>query len=187
MKKSIFRMIDTLNKVFLINSSQVSVGEGSLVAWRRIKIKSGRLDIGKECDVQCKIDFDSSSGQISIGDRCFIGSSHLICHSRIAIADDVIISWGATLVDHNSHSLNWDYRKNDVLHWLNGEKYWDDVTIAPISIGPKVWIGFGASVLKGVTIGEGAVVGAMSVVTRDVPPYAVVGGNPAKVIRILEQ
>lgn len=51
----------------------------------------------------------------------------------------------------------------------------------PITIGNDVWIGHGAFILPGVTIGDGAVVGAMSVVTRDVPPYAIVAGNPARV------
>jgi galactoside O-acetyltransferase len=50
-------------------------------------------------------------------------------------------------------------------------------------IQDKVWIGFGASILKGVTVGEGAVIGAQAVVTRDVAPYTVVAGNPARIIR----
>jgi galactoside O-acetyltransferase len=49
-----------------------------------------------------------------------------------------------------------------------------------------VWIGFNVSVLKGVTIEEGAVIGACSVVTRDIPPYALAVGNPARVIRTLK-
>ena len=52
-----------------------------------------------------------------------------------------------------------------------------------MTIGHDVWLGSGAIVLSGVTIGHGAVVAAHAVVTRDVPPYAIVGGNPAKVIR----
>jgi virginiamycin A acetyltransferase len=50
-------------------------------------------------------------------------------------------------------------------------------------VGNDVWIGFGATILPGVTIGDGAVIGSLSVVTGDVPPYAIVGGNPARVIR----
>jgi acetyltransferase-like isoleucine patch superfamily enzyme len=53
----------------------------------------------------------------------------------------------------------------------------------PIKIGDFVWVGHGALILGGVTIGEGAIVGAGSVVTRDVPPFAIVGGNPARVIK----
>ena len=50
-------------------------------------------------------------------------------------------------------------------------------------VGNDVWIGYGATILPGVTIGDGAVVGSLSVVASDVPPYAIVGGNPARVIR----
>jgi galactoside O-acetyltransferase len=57
------------------------------------------------------------------------------------------------------------------------------VKILPVLISDKVWVGFGASILKGVRIGEGAVIAANSVVTRDVRPYTVVAGNPAKTIR----
>jgi galactoside O-acetyltransferase len=59
------------------------------------------------------------------------------------------------------------------------------VHLAPVKIQDKVWIGFNAIVLKGVTIGEGAVVGAGAVVTRNVPAYTVVAGNPARPIREL--
>lgn len=53
----------------------------------------------------------------------------------------------------------------------------------PVSVGHDVWVGNGALILPGVTIGHGAVIGARSVVTKDVEPYSVVGGNPARVIR----
>ncbi|MEC5344245.1 CatB-related O-acetyltransferase [Brenneria populi] len=52
-----------------------------------------------------------------------------------------------------------------------------------INVGNDVWIGYGATILSGVTIGDGAVIGAKSVVTRDIPPYAIAAGNPARVIR----
>ena len=69
--------------------------------------------------------------------------------------------------------------------WHEGRKDWTHVAHAAVTIKDKAWIGFNVSILKGVTIGEGAVVGAGSVVTRDVAPYSVVAGNPVRLIRML--
>jgi acetyltransferase-like isoleucine patch superfamily enzyme len=62
-------------------------------------------------------------------------------------------------------------------------KDWSNVVTKPVIIKSKVWIGFNVIILKGVIIGEGAVVGANSVVTKDIEPWTVVGGNPAVFIR----
>jgi galactoside O-acetyltransferase len=122
---------------------------------------------------------------VKVGDRCYLGASLLVCHTGIILGDDVVISWNVTIVDHDSHALDWERRKTDVTDWAHGFKRWDFVTVRPIHIGNKVWIGFGASILKGVTVGEGAVIGAHSVVTHDVPPFTVVAGNPARIVRKL--
>jgi len=98
-----------------------------------------------------------------------------------------LIAWGVTIVDHNSHSLYWEQRKDDVRDWSAGIKYWDNVGNAPVIIKDKVWIGFNVSILKGVTIGEGAVIGACAVVTKDIPPFTLVAGNPAAVVRVLNE
>jgi len=97
----------------------------------------------------------------------------------------VIMSRGIKISDHDSHSVEWQHRQYDVLQWCEGGKDWTHVAHAPVVIANKVWIGFNASILKGVTIGEGAIVGACSVVTRDVPPFSIVAGNPARVVRTL--
>jgi len=167
--------------------SNFQIGSGCRIDYWRLRSLNGFLSIGKESDIHCRIDFDSPSGRVLIGERCYIGASHFVCHSKIEIEDDVIISWGVTIVDHNSHSVDWKYRKNDVSDWKIGKKDWNNVTILPVHIGKKSWIGFGATILKGVTIGEGAVIGAKAVVTKDVLPYTVVAGNPAKVIKVLER
>jgi acetyltransferase-like isoleucine patch superfamily enzyme len=72
-----------------------------------------------------------------------------------------------------------------VRDWGKGHNDWQHVAHAPVVIGNKTWVGFNVSILKGVTIGEGAVIGACSVVTGDIPPWSVAVGNPAKVIRSL--
>jgi acetyltransferase-like isoleucine patch superfamily enzyme len=66
-------------------------------------------------------------------------------------------------------------------------KNWDVVKMASIKIQDKVWLGMNVTVLKGVTIGEGSVVAAGSIVTKDVPPWTLVAGNPARVIKELPQ
>ena len=68
-------------------------------------------------------------------------------------------------------------------HLTLHRKDWSDVPVSPVIIADKVWIGMGAMILPGRIIGEGAVVGAGSVVTRNVEPWTVVAGNPARVIR----
>src|SRR5262249_4626548 len=109
-----------------------------------------------------------SSGQkVRIGKHCVI-NYQCLAHvtGGLVIGDNVSISPGAWLVT-GSHDIN------DPLHRS---------IYKPIVIGDYAWIGMRATVLGGVTIGEGAVVMAGAMVTRDVPPYAIVGGVPAKVI-----
>ncbi len=129
---------------------------------------------------------DRVGARIAIGDRTFFGKSSLISAESISIGSDVLISWGVTIVDHQSHSLVFEDRKKDVTNWQTGDKDWKNIVIKPIKVADKVWIGFGATLLAGVTVGEGAVIGADSVVTKDVPPWTVVAGNPAREIRKLD-
>ena len=72
-----------------------------------------------------------------------------------------------------------------MIQWHKGFKDWSKIKRAPIVIERRVWIGFNCIILKGITIGEGAVVGAGSMVCRDVPPYSLVVGHPARVVKRL--
>lgn len=156
----------------------------------RLGLRARRGDsiiVGDNSLVQASLRTDRSPARIIIGARTFIGKSLVIAAEQITIGDDVLISWGVTIVDHDSHSLNFADRKDDVRAWRHGQKDWSHVTISPVTICNKAWIGFGVSILKGVTIGEGAVIGAKSVVTRDIPPWAVVAGNPARILRTLDE
>jgi acetyltransferase-like isoleucine patch superfamily enzyme len=167
-------------------SGAVKIGHGSTIAWRRIRRAAGNaLSVGENSIVHADISFEESGGKIQIGNRTFIGRSHLVCYRSLSIGDDVIMSWGITIVDHDSHSVDWIDRRNDVREWSAGRKDWEKIAHAPVVVSNRAWIGFNVSVLKGVTIGEGAAIGACSVVTRDVPPYTLAAGNPARVIRTL--
>lgn len=155
------------------------------------------LEIGKNCMLGCDFIFESESGKIIIGDNVHVGGARLISRSSIIIENDITMAWGITIYDHDSHSIDWQYRKNDNHQCYedflkyNGNnvinKDWSHVNSKPIYICSKVWIGFDVTILKGVTIGEGAVIGAKSVVTKDVPAWTIVAGNPAKVVKTLKQ
>ena len=121
-----------------------------------------------------------------------VGNNVTVCANVVIIGDitignDVLISWGCTIMDNDAHSTSWSERKNDVAITLGklsaNEKAWSQVSRKKIVIKDKAWIGFNSIILKGVTIGEGAIVAAGSVVTKNVPPYTVVGGNPAVFVK----
>ncbi|WP_284705099.1 acyltransferase [Flavobacterium tyrosinilyticum] len=154
------------------------------------------LSVGNDTILNCQITFESEKGEVIIGNNTFIGGSNLICRNKIVIEDNVFIAWGSYVYDHNSHSLDYKDRENDIIQQLSDyrlgqnfitNKNWDVVQSKPILIKANAWIGMNCIILKGVTIGEGAIVGAGSVVSKDVPDWTVVGGNPAKVIKILPE
>ncbi|PTE07673.1 acyltransferase [Mesorhizobium helmanticense] len=168
---------------FLFRLLGINVGAGTKMSVRSVRTaRKGHHTIGDESNLSCYFSYDRPEAQITIGDRTYIGKSHLVAASRITIGNDVLISWETTIVDHNSHSLDWKQRAHDVVDWNQGKKDWTGIGIAPVTIEDNAFIGFGVIILKGVTIGRGAIVGAGSVVTRDVAPFTVVAGNPARLI-----
>jgi len=146
--------------------------------------------IGDDCILKGKF-LVENKGSIIVGRSTFIGGSTLIANELIEIGNDVLISWGCTLIDTNAHSLLWVERQSDVKDWRKGMeedalgkyKKYDVVETKKILVKDRSWIGFNSIILKGVTIGEEAVIGAGSVVSKDVLKKTVVAGNPARVIK----
>jgi galactoside O-acetyltransferase len=123
-----------------------------------------------------------------------LGSSDIICRTGIEFGNDIFVAWGCYFYDHDSHSLDYRDRQKDLLQQVRdhraglsfiANKDWSGVKTKPIKIGSNAWIGMNATILKGVTVGEGAIVAAGSVVTKDVPAWTIVAGNPAKVVKNL--
>jgi len=113
---------------------------------------------------------------ISIGRDCRFGAfNHITCINKISIGDNCLTGKWVTITD-NSHG-NTD---NNILSLAPINR--PLVSKGSVIIGNNVWIGDKATILPNVTIGDGAVIGANAVVTKDVPAYCVVGGNPAKII-----
>ncbi len=112
-------------------------------------------------------------GRITIGDYALITPGVRISASdAIEIGDNCMIASGAYITDSDWHGIYDRIERNAVP--------------APIRIGNNVWIGDRALVLKGVTIGDNAIVGACAVVTKDVPANVVVAGNPARIVKELD-
>ncbi|KOP39565.1 hypothetical protein AKO67_05300 [Flavobacterium sp. VMW] len=179
---------------YVLSSSSSNISSLNIVVRKPIEGKK-YLEIGNDSVVNGDFIFEVQDGKISIGDRTIIGGGLFICIDEIEIGNDVLISWGCTMIDNNSHSVIWAERKDDVLHWKKGldenkigvYKDWQNVKRRKIKINNKAWIGFNSIILKGVSIGEGAIIGAGSVVTKDVPDWTIVGGNPAVVIRTIPE
>ena len=154
------------------------------------------LSVGKKSHLSCTIIVEADKGEVIIGDNVYIGPSKLISRSSITIEDYVTIAWGCTIYDHDSHSLDYRERIKDSERQMEDElvgrcfiasKDWSVVKTKPIIIRKHAWIGMNSIILKGVEIGEGAVVAAGSVVTKSVPPFCVAAGNPARVVKQIDR
>lgn len=154
------------------------------------------LQIGENSMLDCKILFESGEGKVKIGNNNYIGTSNIICRTSVVFEDNIFVAWGSYFYDHNSHSIDYKERENDIkqqlLDYRNGKlfienKNWSVVDTAPIRICSNAWIGMNCIILKGVVIGEGAVVAAGSVVTKNVEPWTIVGGNPASFIKAIPE
>lgn len=167
----------------------------------RCKKEKKYVFVGTNSIVDGRINIENENGYVRIGNNCNIGAGLINTVEGIEIGDNVVISWNVTLYDHNAHSTNPNLRREDlksvylrekigtveaVEHWRENIKEWNCVNKKKIKIGNDVWIGFDAVIMKGVTIGDGAIIGARSVVTHDVEPYTVVAGNPAIVVKKIE-
>ncbi len=122
------------------------------------------------CALWSGVRIDVARGaRLDIGHGTYLNRNTLVvCHREITIGRDCMISWDVVILDSDEHERP----------GINGAS-------APVRIGDRVWIGCRTIVLKGVTIGDGAVIGAGSVVTRDIPAYSLAVGQPARVVRAL--
>ena len=158
---------------FLKGSSCISIQEGTsfekhlfLSAWNKYDSIKGR---------------QTYNPLIKIGSNCHFGAfNHITAINRIEIGDNVLTGKFVTITD-NSHG-------GTDLECLSTEPILRPlISKGPVKIGNNVWIGDKATILPNVTIGDGAVIGANAVVTKDTPPYCIVVGNPAKVIKNANQ
>jgi acetyltransferase-like isoleucine patch superfamily enzyme len=148
------------------------VGKGTLVGVRTEIINSANVRIGAECLLQDAIYIRAGTeGRITIGDRAALNSfCRLFGHGSIEIGEDTQIGPGS-LITTTEH----DYNRELTAHFKR------------VAIGKGVWIGANATILPGVEVGDGAVIGAGSVVMKNIPPRCVALGSPARVVKLLDE
>lgn len=161
---------------YLIGAKYISVGDGSsfqdgiyLSAWDKYMYRNS--------PVSKKMLTQRMYPSITIGNNCSFGAwNHITCTNRIVIGDNCLTGKWVTITDNNHGSTDMDS-----LQVMPGER--EIVSKGPVIIGRKVWIGDKATILAGVTVGDGAVIAANCVVTRDVPAYSVIAGNPGRIVK----
>ncbi len=150
-------------------SGMVYLGESVEIVAKR---GHGRLTMGRDCHVGRHSAVRAHEGNVHIGARAVLGSRVTVnAYLDVHIGDDTLIADDVYIIDfdHTIDSLQRPVKDQGI-------------TKAPVRIGDDCWLGTKVVVLKGVTIGDGAVVGAGAVVTKDVPARAIVAGVPARVI-----
>ena len=146
-----------------------------------------KLGNGLTTGVNVRLDaFQSIAGQpiLCIGCNVQINDSvHIAAIKQVSIGDNVLIASRVFISDHN----HGDYQAQDLLSSPDIPPAKRPLTYRPVCIGNNVWLGEQVCILPGVSIGDGSIIGANSVVTHDIPPNSIAAGNPARVIRFYDE
>ena len=167
----------------LFRSQCASVGADFQMTAMPFIFGSGRIVLGDRVTFGGKVDFQFGNRgrdlpEVLVGNGVFIGHNcSLAVSSSLRIGNHCLLAGGINISDHDGHPLDAERRRAGDPAPLE--------PIRPVVIGDDVWIGNHAMILKGVRIGDRAIVAARAVVTKDVPPDTVVAGNPARVVKHL--
>lgn len=154
-------------KLYIINRGRIDISHDVV-----INSSKNSNALGYSCTA-----FEVGTGaSLLIHNNVGISNATIRCENKVEIEENTLIGGGVTLIDSNCHSLDWNIRQN---------KPYDDIETKPILIKKSAFIGAESIILKGVTVGEKAVIGAGSVVTCDIPEGELWAGNPARFIRKL--
>lgn len=177
-KRRLLRRVQAEGALTITNYAAVSGGG-----------RPGDIRIGRNCHLGGTL-MTQCGGKISIGENTYIGNrTHIGAKQSVAIGRDVIISDDVTVMDNDNHPTDPAARRamSESGSFFGPEWGWHAAAAKPVVIGDNVWIGKRAAILKGVTVGAGAVVALGAIVTHDVPPYALAAGNPARVVKMLPE
>ncbi len=130
------------------------------------------------------------NGQITVGSYTILNGTVIVCNDSVIIGNHCLLAWGSVITDTwaNFETATIEKRREILRSAANdsARRLLPIDAPRPVVLENNVWVGFDAVVLPGVRLGRGAIVGSKTIVAEDVPPYAVVVGNPARLIRYLE-
>ncbi len=163
------------NAIVKINNGELSINDSWFDTNNRRFISEFRIMNGGTYEQNGRVNFFQGAS-LHVGEgaffrikgRCVMNTnSQILCFNKIVIGEDCLISDNVCIVDSDSHCINGN----------------QDNICKPILIGNHVWIGRNVTILKGVEIGDGVIIGACSVVTKSIPSNCLAVGNPARVIK----
>lgn len=164
--------------IFIHRSKDIEIGNNVLLNSYVILTngirdqRKGKITIADNCEITKGCILKAYGGKIAIENNVFLGEYSVIYgHGEVTIGKNTLIAMHSCIVSSNHTIPN----KTTII------RSQPDILL-PVKIGNDVWIGAGAKILGGTTIGDGAIIGAGSVVSKDIPPYAIAVGVPAKVI-----
>ena len=179
-----FYFLCSVPTVVLLKAKGVNISNGVFAGFPYVNRHRGsKLIIGKNCrfmsksfgnfigiNHRCMLTTNNPSSQLVVGDNCGFSGTSIWCFDKITIGDNVNVGANVVIMDGDAH-------QNDPRAGKN----------APIVIEDNVWIGAGVTVLKGVTIGRNSLIGAGSVVVKNIPSNCVAAGNPCKPLKPLSE
>jgi acetyltransferase-like isoleucine patch superfamily enzyme len=181
------RILSTIINNFNLRLRKISSGKKNVFYGRTVFNRSynSKIEIGNDCTFRsdstsnlvgvnrkCIISTFDENAEIKIGNNCGFSGTVIGCKEKITIGDDLLAGANTLITDFDWHSVDPKLR-----HVSNKAKS------APVEIGNNVWLGIGVIILKGVSIGDNSVIGANSVVVKDIPSNVVASGNPCQVIK----
>jgi acetyltransferase-like isoleucine patch superfamily enzyme len=159
-KKTVFNGVPIINRY---PNSSIRIGDGC-------KFNSTKYSISIGLNQPCAFVTMEKNAEIVIGNNSGASGLKIAARSKVTIGNNVLIGSGCSIIDNDAHHSNLDKRSQNI------------IPKRPINIGDNVFIGMECVILKGVTIGKNAVIGARSVVFSDIPENSIALGNPCKVI-----
>ena len=154
--------------VAMVKGSSITIGEN---LWMVSDSRRAAIALHSPCKLRTM-----AGAELSIGDHVGLNGASITCRVRIEIGSGTIIAANVIIVDSDFHQ-----------HWPPAGRFFGAgaENDEPITIGRNMWVGMGSMILKGVTIGDGSIIAAGSVVSRSLPENVLAAGVPARVIRTL--